>query len=95
MILNSNDSHYIFSSDRRSLSIIDLSTDDTGLYTLLAVNPAGVHSDSIYLDVQGICNYYCFTHTYTYTHTHTHTHTHSHTHAHVLSDSEVFNNILI
>ena len=62
------------SSDHRFLSIIN---NDTGLYTLLGVNPAGMHSDSIYLDVQGICNYYCFTN--------------KHTHALGLNDSKIFN----
>lgn len=52
-LVPSNSSHYEFSSDRRSLKIVILTTDDTGLYTMTATNPAGVSSESINLDVQG------------------------------------------
>ncbi len=48
-----NDPHYEFSSDRRSLKIVQLNTNDTGMYTLTARNPAGIAFESITLDVQG------------------------------------------
>ena len=53
-LINGSDSHYVFSFDRRSLHIVNLSTHDTGTYTLTARNPAGVSSDTISLNVQGI-----------------------------------------
>ena len=49
----SDNPHYEFSPDRRSLKIVQLKTNDTGLYTLIARNPAGIASESITLDVQG------------------------------------------
>lgn len=52
-LINGSHSHYVFSFDRRSLHIVNLSTIDTGTYTLTATNPAGVSSDTISLNVQG------------------------------------------
>lgn len=49
------DSRLIFSVDRRSLTIAELSHDDEGSYTLTATNPAGVHSATILLAIEGMC----------------------------------------
>ena len=56
--LDADNPHYQFSSDRRSLRIVDLSTNDIGAYTLIARNPAGIKSGIIDLDVQGIMTPY-------------------------------------
>ena len=51
-ITNSNSVHYVLSSDRLSLTIIQLTTAQIGLYTLFATNEAGVRSNSIRLALQ-------------------------------------------
>ena len=51
--IDSSNADYDFSEDRRSLRIISLTTDDAGVYTLTAKNPAGIISGNITLDVQG------------------------------------------
>ena len=52
-ISSSPDSHYIFSDDKLSLTIIVLSLDDEGVYELMGTTIAGSTSANISLDVQG------------------------------------------
>ena len=49
--------HVMFSSDRLSVTITNLSLSDEGVYSLTATNPAGSDSDTIIVDVQGIFDY--------------------------------------
>lgn len=44
----------IFSSNRLSVTISNLMLSDEGTYTVIADNPAGSDSSSIFLDVEGI-----------------------------------------
>ena len=44
---------FMFSTDRLSLTITDLSFHDEGSYHLTASNPAGTSNNSIYVDIQG------------------------------------------
>lgn len=53
MVDASEDSDYYFSQDRRSLTISNLTTDDSGSYTLRATNPAGINSNTIVLEIEG------------------------------------------
>lgn len=46
--------HYQYSSSRRSLTLVNLTTNDTGVYQFTAVNPAGYHTDTVELSVQGM-----------------------------------------
>ena len=52
------DSRYQFSQDRRSLNISSLRRNDSGLYTLIATNEAGVDSATIELIVEGKSSQY-------------------------------------
>ena len=49
----SESEHYHFSQDRRSLTILNLTTNDAGNYTLRATNPAGVNSSVILVEMEG------------------------------------------
>lgn len=49
-----NNSQYSFSSDRRSLTIRNITLRDDGEYQLVAVNDAGNNSDYIRLTVNGM-----------------------------------------
>lgn len=51
-VLDSEYSRYIFSEDRRTLTIFPVHDSDEGLYTLMATNAAGSDSNSISVDVQ-------------------------------------------
>lgn len=56
MIINisaEDDSRYSFNQTRRSLTIVNLTINDTGKYVLTATNPAGINSKFIDLDIQG------------------------------------------
>lgn len=57
VVLNATDNdHYYFSENRRSLTIFNLTINDTGRYLLIARNPAGVQSGFIDLNIQGDIN---------------------------------------
>ena len=45
----------LFSQDRFSLTVTNLSISDEGVYSVAVSNPAGYDSTSIVLDVQGNC----------------------------------------
>lgn len=51
-ITDSNSVHYVLSNDSLSLTIIQLTTAQIGLYTLIATNEAGERSNSIRLTLQ-------------------------------------------
>jgi hypothetical protein len=51
-ITHSTDPHYQLSSDRLSLTIIQLTSAHQGIYTLFATNQAGTRSNSIILNIQ-------------------------------------------
>lgn len=51
--INGSNERFIFSADRLSLTIIELSFHDEGSYGLTATNPAGTSNNTIYLDIQG------------------------------------------
>lgn len=53
VVSTNNDSRYYFSENRRSLTIFNLTINDTGRYTIIATNPAGARSSFIDLDIQG------------------------------------------
>ena len=43
----------VFSDDRFSVTLSNLSLSDEGFYTITASNPAGSDMDSLFLDVEG------------------------------------------
>ena len=52
-ITNSQSPHYVFSDDKLSLTILQLTTAQGGLYTFSAANSAGVTSESILVEING------------------------------------------
>ncbi len=54
--LDSLDDRYNFSDDLLSLTIDSLERNDTGLYSIIAINPAGISTNSLSLHV-GSNNY--------------------------------------
>ena len=84
-----NGSMLSYSTDRRSLTISNISQSDEGRYFFMATNPAGSRSMHTDLIVHGQHQFAC-THTQTLSLTHPLTHTHytltlTHTHSHTLS----------
>ena len=53
VINDSDNDRYYFSESRRSLTIFNLAINDSGRYSLIARNPAGIESGFIELDIQG------------------------------------------
>ena len=53
IISGSSSLRYSFSSDLLFLTVTSLQPNDTGVYSLLARNPAGTSSDSAHLHVGG------------------------------------------
>ena len=51
--LQEDGDHVVFSADRLSVTITNLSLSDEGVYRLMATNPAGSDSAIITVDVQG------------------------------------------
>ena len=52
----SNSSHYVFSADHLSLTVINLQHSDEGYYTVLVANKAGVNKSTVFLEVNGKCS---------------------------------------
>ena len=52
--LQEDGKHVVFSADRLSVTITNLSLSDEGVYSLMATNPAGSDSATIMVDVQGM-----------------------------------------
>ena len=48
----------VFSENRFSVTLNQLSLSDEGIYTVTASNPAGSDTDSLFLDVEGTMIYY-------------------------------------
>ena len=53
-ITTSTDDRLIFSMDLLTLTIVNITNDDEGVYTLIATNPAGRMSAIVNLSVEGI-----------------------------------------
>ena len=52
-ITNSQSPHFVFSEDKLSLTILQLTAAQEGRYTFSAANSAGVTSESIVLEING------------------------------------------
>ena len=53
VVNTSENGHYNFSQDRHSLTILNLTINDAGSYTLRATNPAGINSTALLLEIEG------------------------------------------